>query len=367
MNDHELDQLLRGADPHQTAGDLREAKHALLEEIMTTPPTTPTTERPAAPAARPPRRRTLRMAGLAGALASAAVLVGAVAVPAWLDDDPSGGQAGQPHGSTPAVDDGDLVYASAVVKAAQRHPRMLIDGWTISAVNGFTDDTGSVVFTDGTRELEMTWYPAGLYDAYVRDRAYEGKAEPVEVAGGDGALYRYPSAGDEEVLLSPEGGVFAALRTGVDGWKGHAQVMAVLEKVRAASVDDWLAAMPRDVVTPAKAADVLATTLTGVPLPPGFDRGTLEDLGTNDRYQFGAQVTHRVACAWMDSYWAAKKAGDDATVDRATQALVGSRQWPVLQQIDAEGDMPEAIWDLADALAAGASPAELKEAWGGPC
>jgi hypothetical protein len=51
--------------------------------------------------------------------------------------------------------------------------------------------------------------------------------------------------------------------------------------------------------------------LADVPLPPGFDPATAgEGLGTNDAYQFGAQVTGRVGCAWIAEWERARQVGN---------------------------------------------------------
>ena len=55
-------------------------------------------------------------------------------------------------------------------------------------------------------------------------------------------------------------------------------------------------------------------------LPPGFDRAALDGLGTNDPYQFGAEVTSLVGCGWIDECLRAERAGDGAAVKRAGHA-----------------------------------------------
>jgi hypothetical protein len=39
--------------------------------------------------------------------------------------------------------------------------------------------------------------------------------------------------------------------------------------------------------------------------------------------------------------------GDKAT---AAKALATSREWPLLREMDAEGDYPEVVWQYADAI-----------------
>ncbi len=104
--------------------------------------------------------------------------------------------------------------------------------------------------------------------------------------------------------------------------------------------------------------------LADVPLPPGFDTVALNDIGTNDPYQFGARVTSRVGCGWIAERLRAKNAGDTAALQRAADALRGSHEWKVLHQMDEQGDWPEVFWETADQVAAGNPPAGYRLALG---
>ena len=51
--------------------------------------------------------------------------------------------------------------------------------------------------------------------------------------------------------------------------------------------------------------------LAGVPHPEGFDIVALQSGdGIRDRYQLGAQVAGAVACAWIEQWVDARRAGD---------------------------------------------------------
>ena len=93
--------------------------------------------------------------------------------------------------------------------------------------------------------------------------------------------------------------------------------------------------------------------LADVPLPRRVRRGHAGDLGTNDAYQFGAQVTGRVGCAWIAEWLRAKQAGDDAALRRASDALRSSHQWKVLHEMKDDGGWSEVFWEIADRVAAG--------------
>jgi hypothetical protein len=72
-------------------------------------------------------------------------------------------------------------------------------------------------------------------------------------------------------------------------------------------------------------------------------------------------VIGRVGCGRLDEWSRAQKAGDVAAVARAAEALRSSRNWPALKGMQAEGDFPEAFWDLADRVATGKSPGEYRQ------
>ena len=57
---------------------------------------------------------------------------------------------------------------------------------------------------------------------------------------------------------------------------------------------------------------------------PNFDITALGDIGINDRYQFGAQLTGRIGCAWIAEWLRAKQAGDDTALRTAGDALRSS-------------------------------------------
>ena len=63
---------------------------------------------------------------------------------------------------------------------------------------------------------------------------------------------------------------------------------------------------------------------------------------TRDRYQLGAKVAGAIVCGWIERWLAGDR--------EAAKALATSREWPLLRQMDAEGDYPEVVWQYADAI-----------------
>ncbi|MGC5333630.1 hypothetical protein [Micromonospora sp. DT62] len=350
MTEEHLDRMVRDADPYRPAviRRLDGAKQTLLEEIMSEPRLERVVESP------PPRSRAGRVIvrRLAGALTAAAVLTGLLAVSTVLRERPAGSRAPVTDAASAGA---PVVYSPVAMKAAEGNPRLLIDqpGWKVTTVYGFTEQQGTIAFSNGGRQLEMNWYPAGQYEGFHADRLHVSPPQPVRVDGWPGDVFRY-SSDDFAVMLRPRDGVFVELRT-AGGWSRD-EFDAVLAAVVRVDVRTWLAALPAEIVTPARVNEEAAKVLADVPLPPNFDPTALGDVGTNDSYQFGAQVTSRVGCAWIAEWLRAKRVGDAAALQRAGDALRSSHNWRVLHQMNDEGDWPEVFWEIADKVAAGNPP-----------
>ncbi len=56
-----------------------------------------------------------------------------------------------------------------------------------------------------------------------------------------------------------------------------------------------------------------------------------------------------MACAWIE------RGGDEAR-----EALATARRWPILNEMNAEGDYPEVVWQYADAFVTGGDVAAGK-------
>ncbi|KAA1420411.1 hypothetical protein FE697_015710 [Mumia zhuanghuii] len=371
MTDDNLTRMLRAADPGAPGlvGDLHGAERYLLEEIVSTPPQDP----PPVPVPTPARRPVRRRLSLTLGAAAFAVLVAALVVPSWRDTPPDGSgaddtardRAPSAETSGPTTIEAPIRYASAVVDAARRNPRLLIGepGWRATNVYGFAEDEGTVVFKKGKRQLEFNWYAADQYDGYLVDRRDVSAPRPFSIDGQDGSEFQY-SSHDIAVMLRPSGNTFAEIRTGIGGWRDRAEIVAVLRTIRAASVEDWLAAMPPEIVTPEKTTQVVDELLTGVPLPPGLAREDLDVPGTNDRYQTSVHILDAVVCGWLGALERAES-DDDATARRtATRAIVGARDWPLLKPMDAEGAYADIVRQVADEIDAGGSAVTSREHFG---
>jgi hypothetical protein len=347
MNDDQLDRAVRAADPYRPdqVGHLDGAD--LIEEIMSSD---------RAPV--PLRRRAVT------ALAAAAVavaVIGAFAVASRFRDHPTDLPQAAPasHGAIP--DAGS--WSEYILKAAEQNPRLLIDepGWTVRSVYGFAEDSGEIAFAKGKRELEMNWYPADTYQSYYDDRLDVSAPQPGKIDGQKGDVFTY-SDSDFALMLHPNGAAFVELRTG--GPWTRADFDRVLTHISQVDVQTWLDALPPEIVTPGKINEAAQKILADIPQPPGFSTEQLGGIGTNDPYQFGAQVVARIGCGWIAEYLRARDAGDKAAEQKAAAALRSSHKWKVLNDMNPDGDYPEVFWDFADRIAAGGSTAGYQDSLG---
>lgn len=373
MNDNRLTLLLHDADPYDAArvADLGGADLELLEEILGVPATDELTAR---------KHRSLRRRLLTGVAVAASItaVVGTVSLLASPDGSTDPSVTPRPTDRVPSVVT-PIKYAAAAVRVAEQNPRILVtaSGWKVRTVEGFSPTSGEMTFQlgpDQWREaptygeagslvgrsrvndaprFEVTWYPRDQYEAYRADRARENGLQRLPVLDRSSQMISY-AAGDHAVILPPEGKVFLELR----GWVGDEAAFKrfLAEDIEQVGVDAWLAAMPESVVTSGSADKAATAILADIPLPPGFDLGSVAGGVALDSYQYGAKVTGAVTCGWIAEWDRARRAGDDAAAQRAADALGTSRQWKVLNDMNAEGDYPEAIWGYADQVQAGVFP-----------
>lgn len=339
MNWQTLDQVLAEAAPMRDADlralDLDGAGAVLIEEIAAAPPSSLTADHVPEP--------TLRSAHRTGSRAIAAVVAAAVllAVATLIG---GGGVGGDQH---PA-------FAAAAIKVAEENPRLLVmePGWSVSRADEFTSDEGEMAFSNGQDELELFWRPANEFKSYARDRRADSSAQtPIEVLGQPATLFRYDDTStgspDFTTIIAPQGKTFVEVRG--DALGSQDAYLDLLHSLQPTDVNTWLAAMPRSVVRPSNRATTVDRMLRGIPLPPGFRVAALKHGNVvSDHYQLGTQVAGSVACAWLDRWTAAAKAGDGPKLRQARAAMRSSRNWPILRELNSQGDYPEEIWGLRD-------------------
>jgi hypothetical protein len=116
----------------------------------------------------------------------------------------------------------------------------------------------------------------------------------------------------------------------------------------------WLDAMPPNVVKAADHDAAVREMLWGIPLPNDFTPALVPDAGlTTNRGQVGSAVYNTVACLWFRQWGEARRTGDRAKRGEAERAMGTVKQWPIIQQVEAEGGYPETILKLAASMPSG--------------
>jgi hypothetical protein len=305
---------------------------------------TPTVDRDLQPLT---RRRQRWLVPIAAAAAVSALASG----PLWWPggDGSSGGPA---QGAST-----DAASAPAAPAGATGHYGLLpAPGWTLDRTS---DDVhgGEADFVRGEQELTVSWYPAASYEDYVEDRRHITEpprdGAPIEVLGLAGQLWSYNPT-DHTVIREVQGGFWTELRG--SGMSASA-FRTLVDQVRLVDLDEFEANLPdhyvrgagRDAAVTAILDDIEA--VSGKGLPAGKPGPTSTEP---DPYDLGADVAGAYTCAWVEEF---------ATGDRAEakRVLRTARQWPVLRKMKAEGDYPDVVWEIADAVVAGHVPPEYRE------
>lgn len=331
---------------------LHQGRAELLEEIMNTPVLDDTFVRRGTES-----RRMRYLVPLAAAAAVAAL----ACAPLWA------GGGDEPRAETNG-------FAAAPATGPTYLPVLDADGWRVT--DAATDPVGgSVRFAaSGERSLEVNWYVSDLYAGYVEDREHivdpPAPGEPVEVAGVAGQMWAY-SAADHTVIREVDDGLMLELRGEGMGRRAY---LDLLGQVRLVDLESFEAELPGASVTTAERPAAVQEIVDGIAAalgpargltPPGTSEPVFETRGT-DTYYLGADIAGAVACAWLDAYAEASEVGDTAGARDAAEALGTSRQWPILKEMDAEGDYPEVVWEYADRLEAGQEAGMFGPALGCP-
>ncbi len=314
---------------------LESGRAELLEEIMTTvAPDRQTEQLP-----NPTPRRTRWVAPLA----AAAVVAGLAGGTLWW----------QQH--RPAQDDSHQVATTLGLPPGQS---VVLDapGWKVDSLGG-----DGIQFRNGDAALEVTSYPAESYDSYVTDREHivdpPAPGAPVTVLGRAGQLWAY-SNDDHTVIREVEDGHWMEFRgQGMD----QDSYLALLGQLRQTSDAEFNATLPDGYVTSDEresAGDRIIGEIRDVS-KAGFPAGTSLQLGegdSKDRYQFGAEVAGAYACAWIEAFDNATTHGQADQATEAARVLGTARQWPILEEMDAQGGYSEVVWEYADRVVTGDVP-----------
>jgi len=325
---------------------LQAGRAELLEEIMSTVAPDRQNDSLSEPTRLPASRRTRWVAPVAAAAVVAGLAGGTVW---WQQHRPD--TDGSHQVASLGLPDGQAVVLDA-------------PGWKVDSLSG-----DGIVFRKGDANLEIDSYAAKDYASYVEDREHivdpPAPGEPIEVLGRPAQMWAY-TADDHTAIREVQGGHWMELRAeGVD----KAGFIALLGQLRLTSEGEFNASLPDGYVSkgerPAAAEKILRDIedVSGA----GFPSGTsfqLADGDSKDRYQFGAEVVAQYTCAWLESFEDATAHQQPALAAEAVRVLGTSRHWPILQEMNAQGDYPEVVWDYGDQVAAGKVPEGYREGLG---
>jgi hypothetical protein len=243
---------------------------------------------------------------------------------------------------------------------------LLDDSWTVIRADeqepGYTEMTFQRA-VDG-RIIRLTWRH-GPIEQWRGDEALVDLDTTVSVLGSSAQVLHIPDliaqdANPPSATVAPDTRVaqFRILAAvGADVLditvlgSDLADLQTLMDAWRVVDDDTWMAALPRSVVQPDERERATRDALVGVPTPPGFIAPTNgPDSRVRDHYQFSAEVTRAVACAWLDQWFTAQTTGDTAVATAAAEALDTSRQWPILLEMAPLGGWSSAVWEYADAV-----------------
>lgn len=263
-----------------------------------------------------------------------------------------GGVVLQPFGSK--YDPG---WTAAAMELAESAPRLLItaDGWTIETAGEVSTDEGQVTFTGQGRELEMNWGTNGTtFDYDVRLFELEESVTRLpDVTIGDRTFAVFDYFNGQYAALWQEDGYGIEVRGGT--FPTVDEFLAVVGTVEQVDTNTWLEAMPPVVVLADARAAAVDEMLADMPLPEGFEPARFDKIAgaVTSRYELGAHVSGRVACAWVNQWIDATKAGDAEASQQAVAALGTSREWDILLEMEPEGFWSHEVWAAADDIATG--------------
>jgi hypothetical protein len=233
-------------------------------------------------------------------------------------------------------------FADAAVKIAEANPRLLITapGWRIVEARSFKPQRGQLELGDGAHQVHLAWGPAADRRETLYNNGGEGQVAGTwneTIAGREAIVFHLeagPTGSYFTTVFPAEGGVFVSL----DGaFAKRSEWEALMASVRAVGVDEWLEAMPGEILRPGAFSTELARMLHGVPVPPGFDAtAAIKPTELTNRFQAAKKLTQAVTCEWVRSWDGARQEGDQAGAREAVEAMSGARDWPVLLRMVSE-------------------------------
>lgn len=262
-------------------------------------------------------------------------------------------------------DDSTTAWGAEQIRFAESSPLVLLSapGWRVVYADEQSEIEGELQFRKGKQpprksvDVQAGEQPApvpadlngahlnwrdGDLDTWKDDRAASAvESSRAPVLGTSAYVYQYeggtPGHRDITALFEYDDRVLE-FRAGAASVAAFTALLAKLEHV---NVDTWLSALPESTIRAFDGEATVEEMLEGVPVPPGFDSGTINSEGlTKDRYQLGAAVADGVGCGWFRLWQQGIQEGDRGKRKRAVAALQTSKDWPVLKDMAKSGDYP---------------------------
>ncbi|GLY13540.1 hypothetical protein LWF15_00580 [Kineosporia rhizophila] len=358
MNDHEIDRLLGQIEfdgGPRLEDRLRGAGQELLEEIMNELPRNSFDDQPVRPVPLPERSQARRWRAAVSrplvGVAAAAAVVAAIVIPAMAFER----DQEEPVVTTPAASEAPVPTPTVDPSFLKRttNPWIVVDapGWEIDHIS--EEDWGEGVYGEleylkGKAEIQLFWSSDDEYQNDRQKRIEEyGQPQVATLLGSEAELFR--TGQKEYEVLARLGRTYLKIRG--SGSADPAVFQKWLGGLEQVEPGEWYAAQPESVVVPYRSKAAAERVLQDVPVPAGFDRSTLTSNLTASYDVFGARVTGKVTCAWLDQYSAAREKGDEATMKQVDQALGSATDWRFLKSMDPEDGWDEAILSYAAAVA----------------
>lgn len=203
------------------------------------------------------------------------------------------------------------------------------------------------IWTGTSADIELQAY----------ERLREAKMSRAVTVGGVAGIVAYPADIPSRawVVGGRDGFVFE-MSFDFGGTATDVDVDTILSGIRFVDQSTFENALPDGPITREEGEEAAEELLADVPLPPGSDRESVIGVGgfvgaTVDRDVHIAQLSGTVACAWIEEWADAVAKGDADRVEAAADALAMSRDWTMLIEIDDQSDLPELLWEYADAVA----------------
>lgn len=267
-------------------------------------------------------------------------------------------------------------YGAELVRFAESTPLLLLDqpGWRVQDVREYKTREG----TNGTMEF-VTGKPVTLERIRPVGPSKSGK-QIVKGLPPTAARQRLVMLGwrpeaegpiatraelSSHVVRLPVAGTTATVDTRAERFAGHAKPgdremaafwsedgnaielraavpdLAAMEErldwVTKVDSQTWLEAMPAKVVKAADFEGGVKEILDGIPLPKTFAISRVPNEGlTTSREDVALEATSTVACLWLRQWGEARGSGDEAAQAEATNALSGSKNWPIFRELSSE-------------------------------